>query len=218
MGHYLNPDELAIAFHAARQVDLTTFGLVPDPHAFHQYLHRNRSLVRKADDAGKPVVLTLHRTHLKTGTTDGLGYTAALASGFIREQLVISGQSFTFESVLSDPGKLQDMEAAKDADYRIYLYFVCTESPDINVARVASRVSQGGHDVPEDRIRKRYEQTLRHLYPAVLRSDRAYLFDNSAAKMELVLEADGRNLKSLTHKMPAWVEEYLLVPARAAHI
>ena len=126
-----------------------------------------------------------------------------------------SGQSFSFESVLSDPTKLEEIRAAKDAGYRIDLYFVCTEDPDINVARVANRARLGGHSVPEVRIRERYGRTLENLVPALLLSDRAYLFDNSGEAMVLVLEADGKSLHLHSEPLPAWVEEHLILPLRA---
>lgn len=72
-------------------------------------------------------------------------------------------QSFSFESVLSDPSKLREIEVAKAAGCRIYLYFVCTENADIKVARVANRTRLGGHTVPEIRIRERYARILANL-------------------------------------------------------
>jgi predicted ABC-type ATPase len=143
------------------------------------------------------------------------GYTAALASGFIRQQLVANGHSFAFESVLSDPGKLKEITTAKEAGYRVYLYFVCTDNADINVARVANRSRLGGHSVPEIRIRERYKRTLGNLLPAFLLSDRAYIFDNSSERMALVLEANGREIHLLTEQVPAWVEDYLIIPLRS---
>jgi predicted ABC-type ATPase len=61
----------------------------------------------------------------------------------------------------------------------VYLYFVTTADPDINVARVRSRVAQGGHDVPEDRIRDRYTKSLELMYNAAQEAYQAYFFDNS---------------------------------------
>ena len=211
-GHYLNPDELALRFHREGLFDLTHFNLTPEPDALRHYLHRNRAFVHKAEQAGEPITLHLRGKHLVVESRERTGYTASLAAGFLREQFVASGQSFSFESVLSDPSKLMEIEAAKEAGYRIYLYFVCTENADINVARVANRALLGGHSVPEARIRERYQRTLGNLPQAFLLSDRAYLFDNSGEAMVLVLEADGHHLHVRSDALPSWVEDHLLIP------
>lgn len=139
-------------------------------------------------------------------------YNAALAAGFLRRRLLASGQSFTFESVLSDKGKLDELEEAKRLGYRIYLYFVCTVDPDINVDRVANRVAKGGHPVTLQSILSRYERTLANLMPAFLLADRAYLFDNSGERMELAVEADGTDLHLLIDQTPSWIVDHLIVP------
>lgn len=211
-GHYLNPDELAFRFRLDGAFDMAHFRIAPAPDALRHYLHRNRSFVHKAEQAGERITLHLQGTRLVVETRDRTGYAAALAAGFLREQLVGSRQSFSFESVLSDPSKLREIEVAKEAGYRIYLYFVCTENADINVARVANRARLGGHTVPEARIRERYARTLANLPEAFLLSDRAYLFDNSGESMELVLEADGTQLHVRSAPLPAWVEDHLLIP------
>lgn len=214
-GLYLNPDELSLQFEREGEVDLCKFHLDPEPDALRHYLHRHRSFIHKAEDSGEPITLRLQGRHLRVTSRERTGYTSALAAGFIREQLVASGQSFSFESVLSDPAKLEEIRAAKDAGFRIYLYFVCTEDPDINVARVANRARLGGHGVPEARIRERYGRTLENLAPALLLSDRAYVFDNSGEAMVLVLEADGKSLHLHFEPLPTWVEEHLILPLRA---
>jgi predicted ABC-type ATPase len=63
--------------------------------------------------------------------------------------------------------------------YAIVVYFVATESPDLNIARVRQRVALGGHDAPEERIAARYRRTMDLLPDAIARSDRVPLFDNS---------------------------------------
>ena len=215
MGRYLNPDELGLALQRTGSIELKAFGLEPEPGALGHYLHANRGFVHKAQAAGEPITLYLHESSLRIQAREQTGYTAALASGFIRDQLIASGQSFAFESVLSDPGKLLELQAAKTAAYRIYLYFVCTENPDFNVARVANRARLGGHFVSEERIRERYDRTLANLLPAFLLSDRAYLFDNSGAQMELIMESNGKDLRLLTQTMPAWLEDHLILPLRS---
>lgn len=191
---------------------MRNFGLECGPGSLRHYLRAERAFVRKAEAAGELVTLFLQGPNLGVSELGPPGYNAALAAGFLRSQLIESGQSFTFESVLSDKGKLTEMEKAKQHGYRIYLYFVCTEDPDIKVDRVANRVAKGGHPVAEENIRARYVRTLENLLPAFLLADRAYIFDNSGKKMELAVEADGSNLQMLVDRAPAWVMDHLVIP------
>lgn len=97
------------------------------------------------------------------------------------------------------------MRQAQNAGYRTYLYYVATEDPAINIARVRYRVTQGGHDVPTDKIVSRYYRSLDLLHDAIHSSHRAFLFDNSLHHHTWVAEiTDGKVLEMKTSHMPAW--------------
>ena len=87
-------------------------------------------------------------------------YFASVIADFIRQRLLEAKQSFTFESVMSHPSKIEFMRMAQAQGYRTYLYFVSTENPRINIERVAIRVRAGGHPVRDDLVRSRYERSL----------------------------------------------------------
>lgn len=89
------------------------------------------------------------------------------------------GVSFSFETVMSHPSKVELLKTAKARGYYLMLFFVGVEDPRINVERVAMRVAQGGHPVPVDRIISRYGRTMALLPEALLVCDRTILFDNS---------------------------------------
>jgi predicted ABC-type ATPase len=117
---------------------------------------------------------------------------------------VAARQSFTYETVMSSGDKVDLLEHARSLGYRTYTYFVCTDRPDINVGRVAYRVSQGGHHVPVDKIVARYGRSLQHLPRAIASSDRAYLFDNSDVAHRLIAEYDAGTLIATAKSLPAW--------------
>lgn len=130
---------------------------------------------------------------------------ASVLADAIRRELLFQGSTFTFETVMSSPDKIAFMREAKDRGYRTYLYFVATDDPAINVERVKLRVSQGGHDVPEDRIRSRYDRSIGLLDDACASADRAYVFDNSGEAHELIAEiSDGDEMTIHTESLPAW--------------
>jgi predicted ABC-type ATPase len=80
---------------------------------------------------------------------------------------------------ISHSSNLDIMRRAADAGYKVYLYFVSTESPEINKYRVALRVKKGGHDVPEDKIESRYYRSLSLLKEASEIAYQTFFFDNS---------------------------------------
>jgi predicted ABC-type ATPase len=97
----------------------------------------------------------------------------------IRAECLAKSASFSFETVMSHPSKVEVLREARARGFRAVLFFIATESPSLNVARVRQRVALGGHDVPEDRIRARYVRTLALLPSAIEAADDAVLFDNS---------------------------------------
>lgn len=97
----------------------------------------------------------------------------------LRQDCLRRRVSFSFETVMSHESKINILKQARALGYFIVLYFVATESPDLNVARVAQRVALKEHDVPRDKIIKRYARSMKLLPKAVAQCDRAVLFDNS---------------------------------------
>jgi predicted ABC-type ATPase len=97
-----------------------------------------------------------------------------------REACIAEKRSFSFETVMSHPSKVDILVRAKEAGFFVQLIFVGTDDPRTNVERVALRVAQGGHDVPEDRIVARWHRTMALLHEAISAVDEAFVFDNSA--------------------------------------
>lgn len=119
-------------------------------------------------------------------------------------------KSFSYETVMSDSSKLRELETAKQTGFKTYLYFVCTDDYQKNIDRVQLRVAKGGHNVDTNKIEKRYFKTLENLSDAIKIVDRAFLFDNSGKKMELLAEVyQGQAFKFHTINLPLWFEEYV---------
>jgi predicted ABC-type ATPase len=111
---------------------------------------------------------------------------AQILADFLRKKLLNERLKFSFETVFSHPGKLEIMRQAVNAGYKVYLYFVCTESPEINKFRVKQvRIKEGGHDVPEDKIERRYYRSLHFMFEAAQLAHQAYFFDNSGEEFRL---------------------------------
>lgn len=137
-------------------------------------------------------------------------YEAAVIADFFRSKLIKSSNTFSYETVFSHESKLDFLKLAKKNGFKIYLYFVCTQDPKINISRVKNRVLQGGHDVSADKIESRYYRTLELLSRAFLVSDRAFIIDTSINSGEIILEKNGANVNILVDEIPEWVNTYLI--------
>ena len=120
---------------------------------------------------------------------------AAQEAEKIRNILLDGKQDFTFETVLSTDRNLELLRRAKEARYEIQAVFVLTCSSDINVRRVQERVRNGGHDVPEDKIRSRYNRSLKNLAKLVRIADRTRVIDNSGDEPSLICEVVGTSVR-----------------------
>lgn len=199
---YINADEIKQCLDGSESVDTH----IP-PDSFHAYIRKSgfytSRKIMSSDIAALAITesgtLSLNPGH---GCSDYL--TAAIADA-IREYYLDNDISFTFETVMSDPSKIDFMKKARERGYRVYLYFITTSDPTINKERVLQRVLEGGHDVPENKILTRFSRSLDLLKKALPHTDRAYLFDNSSNKPELIAEVTyGNTLRFTETDVPGW--------------
>ena len=142
-------------------------------------------------------------------------YFAAVAVDFLRTKLLERQDSFTFETVMSHPSKVDLLAKAQQAGYRTYLYYVATEDPAINISRVQNRVKLNGHDVPSELVENRYHRSLGYLMDAIRHTNRAYIFDNSSDNADrrhtwLAEITEGRTLELKADLVPAWFKRAVL--------
>lgn len=104
---------------------------------------------------------------------------AAQQAALLREVLLSERKSIAFESVFSAPDKVDFVMRAKQAGFYIRMFFVCTESPEINAYRITQRYLQGGHEVPISKIVSRYYKSIQQAAEIIPFVDRMDLFDNS---------------------------------------
>lgn len=107
-------------------------------------------------------------------------YAAARVADVLRRELMRQRESFIFETVFSDPAgeKLSFLKEAEQAGYAVVLCFVGLSSPQVSEERVAMRVSQGGHDVPSNKLLARYPRTMANLKSAIRDLPYVLVYDN----------------------------------------
>ena len=164
---------------------------------------------------------TFHHSHLQPAAlrfvnTDVLArelgldpYAAARVADKLRRELVVQRESFVFETVFSDPvgDKLAFLKDAEKSGYTIVLCFIGVSGPEVSEERVAMRVSQGGHDVPAEKLTGRYPRTLANLKSAICELPHVWIFDNDNLRTpfrKVAVFQNGR-LANLNKPTPKWL-------------
>lgn len=116
-----------------------------------------------------------------TGSSDGRAAAMAAGRAAIRQlaEMIATKTSFVYETTLSSQQSINLMRDAKAAGYSVELYYVALDSVETNIRRVRERVEAGGHDIPENVVRRRYEGSLNNLVGALVQADEVALIDNS---------------------------------------
>jgi predicted ABC-type ATPase len=119
---------------------------------------------------------------------------AAWQQGFeLLKDSIARGFRYAFETTLGGTSITETLIAASQDGIRIYMWYCALATPELHMARVAARVQRGGHDIPERRIRERYDDSRRNLVTLLPHLEVLRLYDNSAEstrrpRPKLVLE------------------------------
>jgi len=135
-------------------------------------------------------------------------YDAAILAEELRNQLLKDRLSFCFETVYSHPSKIDFVAHAKALGYQVVMVFIHLESSDLNQARVAMRVGEGGHDVPSEKITSRIPRLLRHVSASIPLVDVLRVYDNTSAldPFRPVLTIHQGVLQLHQDPLPSWAE------------
>ncbi len=137
---------------------------------------------------------------------------AQIFARYLRELMLEKRKRFSFETVFSHESNIDFMQRAEKNGYKVYLYFVATENPEINKYRVKLRVKKGGHDVPENKIEPRYYRSLELLYEASNFAYQAYFFDNTHTPHLVnhfkVIDGKKKWDTQNSRKFPSWFKKY----------
>ena len=105
------------------------------------------------------------------------------------KNLLEAGESFAFETTLSTRSYVTFIEKAKQLGYQVTCLFFLLESEELAISRVATRVKEGGHHIPEEVIRRRYKSGLKNFFNLFLpRVDNWLFVNNSGDSYEIIAE------------------------------
>jgi predicted ABC-type ATPase len=140
-------------------------------------------------------------------------YPAAQVTAALRRELLNQRESFVFETVFSDPvgDKRAFLGEAVEAGYTVVLCFIGLENVEQSAQRVAMRVSQGGHDVPTDKLTTRFPRTLTNLKAAIRELPHALVYDNSdlSRPFRRVAVFEHGKPSEIVKPLPRWLRQAL---------
>lgn len=136
-------------------------------------------------------------------------YQAAEAAARLRQEFVSQGEGFVFETVFSDPvgDKLAFLKQTAQQGYTVVMCFIGLADSDCSEERVAMRVSQGGHDVPTEKLAARFPRTMTNLKQAIRELPGVFVFDNDDLRTPFRLAAIFQNGRRtfLAKSVPSWL-------------
>lgn len=139
----------------------------------------------------------------------GHAYDAAGIAARTRAALLGAGEPFIAETVFSHPSKLELVDAAQAAGYVVVVHVLLVPE-ELAVARVRSRVAAGGHDVPEEKIRSRYQRLWPLVVTAAGRAESTTCYDNSRVSGPRVVAQIAGGAPVGAVMWPAWTPDVVL--------
>lgn len=134
-----------------------------------------------------------------------------------RERQLAARHSFGIETTLTGRGELDFMRKAAQSGYKVNLIFIGIDDPALSRMRVASRVEDGGHNVPASDINRRHDRSIENIAAAMEIADRAFVLDNSGPRPRLLCSQENQKTKYLSRFMPSWAKAALPVMAQNMH-
>jgi predicted ABC-type ATPase len=105
-------------------------------------------------------------------------------------------EDFGFETTLAGTTLVRQIENLKSQGYRVHIFYLWLASPELALQRIADRVRNGGHDVPEAVVRRRLDKSLRNFLNAYIPlADTWIIFDNSGEIPTTVAYRDAAALR-----------------------
>ncbi len=178
VGIYINADDIARAL-SADSFDFNDYSVSASLREVRAFATSSGLLKSTFSEKFITENLSIRKGKTKLKEKDKVDQVAQLIARYLRELLMINKKRFSIETVFSHPSNVEFMARAKEAGYKIYLYYVATESEEINVFRVENRVLSGGHAVPIYKIRSRYTRSLELVSETLPHIYQAFFFDNS---------------------------------------
>lgn len=208
MGYFINADIVEAELQNRRFLDCDSYISKTLSQADWDNFLRGYDIISRTGSDEFPKITITDNVLVAGGPVNS--YHASVICEFFRKELLFLSDNFSFETVMSHPSKVEFLAEAKAKGFKTYLYFICTQDPEINISRVRNRYYKGGHNVPREKIVARYYRSLELLASAFKLADRAFVLDNSNKSRDVIVEKDGKDVFIHNSVVPIWTEKYLL--------
>lgn len=126
----------------------------------------------------------------------------------LRNKCFLEEKSFNEETTLTGRTILKIIDKAKDLGYKIHLYYIGIDNPEIAKERVKNRIARGGHGISPDVIKKRYYESLKNLEKIIHQCDFIEIFDNSKKFIRIFYYEDNQVFENDIAKVN-WIKNNL---------
>ena len=210
-GVYINADDIELQLKESKIVLFNSFQLIISQEQLQDFFKKSTFSPIKRNEPNLWSKILVEKNVLKINTEVD-SYLAADIAEFIRQQLLASQISFSYETVMSHHSKIDFLKQARSQGFKVYLYFIATEDPEINISRVNVRVAQNGHPVAPKTVTDRYYKSLGQLRQAIKNSDDAYFWDNSGSASSLIADIKEGSKVTIVdvEKVPNWFLKYVV--------
>jgi len=114
-----------------------------------------------------------------------------------------SGITFNQETTLCGNSILKNIDRARELGYEVELHYVGVESVEIAKERIAFRVKNGGHGIPDEDVERRYVESFKNLKQIMKKCKLVVLYDNTEVFNRFAIYKDG-NLVVISEDVPKW--------------
>ena len=123
----------------------------------------------------------------------------------LRKDSIEKGLSFNQETTLTGKSIIKLVDQVKEKGYKVHLFYVGVNSPEIAKERIAERVKKGGHDIPSETVEKRYYESIESLKIILPKVDLAEIYDNSKFYTLAIVKSEGV-IKPQIKDLPKWLK------------
>lgn len=126
----------------------------------------------------------------------------------MRKECINKGEIFNQETTLTGNTILKAIKEIKENGYKIKMFYVGVESPDISKERIKKRVAKGGHHIADETVEKRYIESLENFEKIVDICDDVVVYDNSKEAHRRCFQKRGEKIEFSIDKkeLPEWIK------------
>ncbi len=169
------------------------------------------SIIRRVQFAGRDHLLEADAIASRIYASDPRRASISAGREVLRrtQEYLCSDQDFAIETTLSGSWTTSVIRQALARHFFVRLVYVCLDNPEQSIQRVQERVAQGGHNVPNADVRRRYARSLSNLRQVMHVANETLIYDNSGPEPRLIVEIRSGHVVTRARELPPWARNLL---------